>query len=243
MFIFTNQVNAQAPLRKPANAPPAQHKSDLDPKLLMKAKDVFRLMNIKLPIVADVRSPRAYNEEHIKGSISVPYVFIKEASEESLKKYFPSKEKPIVAYCGCPHHLSGLSAIKLLSLGYKRVKIIDEGYWGWKKMGFPVKEGSQATGNKSSMNINGQILDSKQQPLPFTDIFVAHKKSGQLEATRTDSMGRYQMALHFFDMSDEDQLVFKLEDDTLLKVTHWNKLKALSQSPISLQVPFYQASK
>lgn len=58
---------------------------------------------------------------------------------EEAAKVIPSKDSPVVTYCGgihCP--LSGNLAKHLRTLGYTHVREYPEGFAGWKKAGHPV---------------------------------------------------------------------------------------------------------
>jgi len=208
---------AQAPYREapPANgahSPNDGHDHyDIDPRLLIKAQAAYELLKTRAPLVVDVRSRVEYNAEHIQGSISYPYSVIRMGSQ------FPfPKERKLFLYCGCPHHLSGLSAEVLKQKGYQDVHVIDEGYWGWKAMGFPVVVNPNAP-KQISMDVEGTVL-SAAEPVVYQDIFLLHPETGQLEATRTDAEGRFKMALHFRGLGPDDQLMFQMHDRNLLNI-------------------------
>lgn len=48
------------------------------------------------------------------------------------------KEDRIVAYCTCPHHLSGIRTANLLSEGYSGVYALDPGFDPWVNNGYQV---------------------------------------------------------------------------------------------------------
>ena len=45
----------------------------------------------------------------------------------------------IVAYCACPHHLSGIVVEELRKRGYENTAILDEGFFVWTEQGHPVE--------------------------------------------------------------------------------------------------------
>ncbi|MBF2054673.1 MAG: rhodanese-like domain-containing protein [Candidatus Sericytochromatia bacterium] len=220
---------AQAPLRqdKPADAGHAGHDHyDIDPKLLIKAQNAYEIVKQRIPLVVDVRSRVEYNAEHIKGAISYPYQVIRTSNQ------FPfGKDRQLLLYCGCPHHLSGLSAESLKEKGYTNVKVIDEGYWGWKHFGFPIVLNPNAP-KQMSMDVEGQLMQNGVA-LAYQDIFLLHPETGQLEATRTNSQGAFKMGLHFRGLNPDDQLVFHLKDDTRLQTVRISELTG----PMLLDVP------
>ena len=56
-----------------------------------------------------------------------------------------SRQGLVVVYCACPHHLASLAYGKLQTMGYRNLKVLDEGLPGWVQAGLPT-EGSQARG-------------------------------------------------------------------------------------------------
>jgi len=44
----------------------------------------------------------------------------------------------IVAYCACPHHLSGIVVEELRKRGYEHSAVLDEGILTWQQAGYPV---------------------------------------------------------------------------------------------------------
>ncbi|HEY9843024.1 MAG TPA: rhodanese-like domain-containing protein [Candidatus Obscuribacterales bacterium] len=222
---------AQAPLRDDAGAsqPPPQ---EIDPKILIKAKAAYSLLQLqKPPLLIDVRSRQEYNAEHIEGAISYPFTTIKMTSE-----YPFAKERNLMLYCGCPHHLSGMSAEILKTKGYKDIHVIDEGYWGWKALGLPIVKNPNAP-KQVSMSVTGQVLQG-ERAVAYKDIFLLHPESGQLEATRTDGQGRFTMHLHFGGVGPEDQVLFQIDDLTLKQLA-----MAELTGELSLQMPELLASR
>jgi cytochrome c oxidase cbb3-type subunit 3/ubiquinol-cytochrome c reductase cytochrome c subunit len=44
----------------------------------------------------------------------------------------------VLAYCACPHHVSGEVVDALRKRGYKHTAVIDEGVFAWQQKGYPV---------------------------------------------------------------------------------------------------------
>lgn len=218
---------AQAPLREPAAAPDSHDHAEIDPKLLIKAKDAHDLLQKRIPVLVDVRSRAEFNAEHIQGALSYPYQTVKMSAE-----YPFAKDSKLLLYCGCPHHLSGLSAEILKQKGYKDVHVIDEGYWGWKALGFPVMVNPNAPAQVSK-SFSGQVVQG-QRGVRFKDIFLLHPQTGQLEATRTDANGHFRMTLHFRGVATQDPLLFQMDDRTLQST----RLHELDETkPVTLELP------
>lgn len=213
---------AQAPFKQQSSS----HQEGLPPQLLLKAKLANERHQKKGVLIVDVRSRMEYNMEHIKNAISYPYRAIQETDSFPFKK-----DQPLLMYCGCPHHLSGLSAQKLLGLGYKDVKVIDEGYFGWKDQGFKVALG-QSPDQKMSQEVTGRLRLANQSPAAFEDIFLLHPQTGQLEATRTDAQGQFKMTLHFAEVGIKDTLQFHLLNRTPVKEVTLKEL----QGPLDLEI-------
>jgi cytochrome c oxidase cbb3-type subunit 3 len=83
----------------------------------------------------DARTQSDYIQEHIAGGVSVPFFDV-----ETYAAQLP-KDAWLVAYCSCPHAESGQLAQKLLTLGFKKVTVLDEGLRVWKGKGYGTKQG------------------------------------------------------------------------------------------------------
>jgi cytochrome c oxidase cbb3-type subunit 3/ubiquinol-cytochrome c reductase cytochrome c subunit len=44
----------------------------------------------------------------------------------------------VLAYCACPHHVSGEVVQALRKRGFKHTAVIDEGIYAWQQKGYPV---------------------------------------------------------------------------------------------------------
>lgn len=217
-------LQAQAPYRNP---PAQEHGHDaIDPALLIAAKDAYELHQKRQALFVDVRSRFEYNAEHIQHAISFPYKAI------SVAHTFPfPKDKPLIMYCGCPHHLSGMSAEILKKKGYAQVKVINEGYWGWKQMGYPIIVGIPEAIKRISQTIEGRLINAQDKPLAGQDVFVEHLPTGQLEATRTDKEGRFRMQLHFAGVQVQERLRISVRQQPLAHLT----LKEM-ETPLTLRL-------
>jgi cytochrome c oxidase cbb3-type subunit III len=83
-------------------------------------------------IIIDARSPADWMRVHIPGALSIPHYDLARLKE------LPNDGTWIIAYCACPHHLSGDVVAELRKRGYKHAMILDEGILEWHRRGYPV---------------------------------------------------------------------------------------------------------
>ena len=83
-------------------------------------------------VIADARPPSDYQSLHITGAISTPYYEAKALDD------LPKDDTWVLAYCACPHHVSGQVVDELRKRGYKHTAVIDEGIFAWQHKGYPV---------------------------------------------------------------------------------------------------------
>jgi len=82
-------------------------------------------------IIVDARPPSEWMRVHVAGAVSIPYHDLRRLDEIPEAVW-------VVAYCACPHHLSGIVVDALIQRGHKRALILDEGINVWHRQGFPV---------------------------------------------------------------------------------------------------------
>ncbi|HEY7373823.1 MAG TPA: c-type cytochrome [Polyangia bacterium] len=83
-------------------------------------------------VIADARGPAEWSTLHITGAISTPYYDAKALDD------IPNDGTWVLAYCACPHHLSGDVVAALRKRGYKHTAVIDEGVFAWQQKGYPI---------------------------------------------------------------------------------------------------------
>ena len=83
-------------------------------------------------VIADARSPAEWSSLHIVGAISTPYYDAKSLDD------IPNDGTWVLAYCACPHHVSGEVVDALRKRGYKHTAVIDEGVYAWQQAKYPV---------------------------------------------------------------------------------------------------------
>lgn len=82
-------------------------------------------------VIIDARPPSDWMRAHIKGAVAIPYHDMKRLAE------IP-KDVWVVAYCACPHHLSGIVVDELWKRGHQRALVLDEGVLEWHRRGYPM---------------------------------------------------------------------------------------------------------
>jgi cytochrome c oxidase cbb3-type subunit 3 len=83
-------------------------------------------------VIIDARPPSDWRRVHLAGAVSIPYHDMKRLAE------LPKDGTWIIAYCACPHHLSGIVVDELRKRGYAHAVVLDEGINDWHRRGFPV---------------------------------------------------------------------------------------------------------
>jgi cytochrome c oxidase cbb3-type subunit 3 len=84
----------------------------------------------------DARAPSDYVNQHIAGAVSVPFY-----EPEPYYADLP-KDTWIVCYCACPHAESGTLAQKLVTHGFTKVTVLDEGLGYWASKNYGVHKGT-----------------------------------------------------------------------------------------------------
>jgi len=101
-------------------------------------------------IVIDARPPSDWMRVHVTGAVSIPYHDLTRLQEIPDDVW-------VVAYCACPHHLSGEVVDALIKRGHQRALILDEGINEWHRRGFPVK---------AARGVTVPVQEAPAAPLP-----------------------------------------------------------------------------
>lgn len=128
---------AQAPAAQPAGKDAVDFAAVAkgNDKLFVSVDDVKKAFDAKQDfILVDARPPSDFAVEHIVGAVNVPYFEV----DKHLSKL--PKDKWIVTYCACPHAEAEQAARELAKNGYTKVKVMDEGYFGWVDKKYPVEK-------------------------------------------------------------------------------------------------------
>jgi len=106
------------------------------------AEQVMSLMKEKGKVVlVDTDDSVAYEAEHIKGAINIPYdPTVAPRSADDMLSALPG-DKMIVFYCNCPHEEdSAPMVLEMWELSYDRanVKAMQGGLTRWEQLGYPL---------------------------------------------------------------------------------------------------------
>jgi cytochrome c oxidase cbb3-type subunit III len=83
-------------------------------------------------VIIDARPPSDWRRVHLAGAVSIPYHDLKRLDE------LPKDGTWIIAYCACPHHLSGIVVDELRKRGFAHAVVLDEGINEWHRRDLPV---------------------------------------------------------------------------------------------------------
>jgi mono/diheme cytochrome c family protein/rhodanese-related sulfurtransferase len=81
--------------------------------------------------IIDARPSSDWMRVHITGAVSIP-------SYDKHRLAEIPNDVWVIAYCACPHHLSGEIVDELWKRGHKRALVLDEGILEWHRRGYPV---------------------------------------------------------------------------------------------------------
>jgi cytochrome c oxidase cbb3-type subunit 3/ubiquinol-cytochrome c reductase cytochrome c subunit len=82
-------------------------------------------------VIIDARPVSEWMTTHIATAVSIPHYALTRLVE------IP-KDAWVVAYCACPHHLSGVVVDSLRARGYPHAYVLDEGILEWERRGYPI---------------------------------------------------------------------------------------------------------
>ena len=94
-----------------------------------------RLGGAEPPLVAEVLGPQYFDAGHLPGAVNLPL----EGFADRAQRALPNKAAEIVVYCAsvtCQN--SDIAARKLMSLGYRNVRLYRGGKAAWKDAGLAL---------------------------------------------------------------------------------------------------------
>lgn len=98
------------------------------------ALDFQKAISIPNTTLVDVRTPKEFNVEHIKGSINIDWY--KRGFKDSIQTL--PKDKPIIIYCRSGNRTSK-AASAMQAMGFKEIYNLDKGIKDWKKNELPLE--------------------------------------------------------------------------------------------------------
>ena len=111
------------------------------PVPLLRPAVVMKELDHVHPLIVDAMPSNFFSQEHIKGAVNMPM----DIFDFVYLMCFAAKPKdiPIVVYGNTVSRPYDLEvADKLVSLGYKNVKVLDGGLAAWERSGYPVERGA-----------------------------------------------------------------------------------------------------
>jgi len=82
-------------------------------------------------VIIDARPESDWMSVHVAGAVSIPHYQLQRLDE------IP-KDAWAIAYCACPHHLSGVVVDSLRARGCAHAYVLDEGILEWERRGYPI---------------------------------------------------------------------------------------------------------
>lgn len=146
---------------------------------------------------ADARGPDQYENSHIVGAVSSPAAERMRDDDDPVSQW--GKEDRIVCYCGCPHHLSSIRASQLIQAGYENVYVIDEGFFQWRDLDYPVTSGSD---DLNEFTVEG-VVDERYAG---ENAWVEHVGSEQIESTNVAADGSFALHCKFVDVTADSRI-------------------------------------
>ena len=126
---------------------PTKHSLNLNPDIMATAEYLENVKEKDNVILIDNRERLNFLEQHIPGSINIPYRTLatdgkilrtKESMRNLLKNRGISEDAEIITYCGSVGTLSGLAYYALKSVGIPNVKLYVNSFKEWKKLEKPI---------------------------------------------------------------------------------------------------------
>ena len=129
------------------NIKSAKHSLNLNPEIMATAEYLENAKEKENVVLIDNRERLNFLEQHIPGSINIPYRTLatdgkilrtKESMRNLLKNRGITENAEIITYCGSVGTLSGLAYYALKSIGIPNVKLYVNSFKEWKKLEKPI---------------------------------------------------------------------------------------------------------
>jgi len=140
------ELDLKTSTKKP-NIQPAKHSLNLNPNIMATAEYLENAKEKENVVLIDNRERLNFLEQHIPGSINIPYRTLatdgkilrtKESMRNLLKNRGITENAEIITYCGSVGTLSGLAYYALKSIGVPNVKLYVNSFKEWKKLEKPI---------------------------------------------------------------------------------------------------------
>ena len=129
------------------NIKSTKHSLNLNPNIMATAEYLENVKEKENVVLIDNRERLNFLEQHIPGSINIPYRTLatdgkilrtKESMRNLLKNRGIPEDAEIITYCGSVGTLSGLAYYALKSIGIPNVKLYVNSFKEWKKLEKPI---------------------------------------------------------------------------------------------------------
>jgi len=129
------------------NIKSAKHSLSLNPEIMATAEYLEKAKEKDNVVLIDNRERLNFLEQHIPGSINIPYRTLatdgkilrtKESMKNLLKNRGIPEDAEIITYCGSVGTLSGLAYYALKSIDVPNVKLYVNSFKEWKKLEKPI---------------------------------------------------------------------------------------------------------
>ncbi len=126
-FAATTNNNVQTAIEKAASAGSGKIHN-------VSALDFQKAISLSNATLVDIRTPKEFNVEHIKGALNIDWY--KRGFKDSIQ--ILAKDKPIIIYCRSGNRTSKATSA-LQALGFKEIYNLDKGIKDWKKNELPLE--------------------------------------------------------------------------------------------------------
>ena len=141
----------------------------------------------------DARGLDQYTRSHLYGSVLSP---AQQGSSGGGIDGWATDDR-VVAYCGCPHHLSSVRAAGLQKAGFENVYVIDEGFYEWSDRAYPMAGRTFADG--TAADVSEWLIDGEIDPT-YAGSYAWAAGGRQYEAAPIGDDGRFSIHLRFSDV-------------------------------------------
>ena len=152
-YLQWKEIGLKTSTEKP-NIKPAKHSLNLNSDIMATAEYLESVKEKDNVVLIDNRERLNFLEQHIPGSINIPYRTLASdgkilRTKESMRNFLKNRGIPedaeIITYCGSVGTLSGLAYYALKSIGIPNVKLYVNSFKEWKSLEKPIGKQENAS--------------------------------------------------------------------------------------------------